>query len=208
MRDAGRALRGGHRSLHVVVDARLAREFREALALHLFLLDAGFPGVLEREDAPDIGECAGERRGVVEIAGDHFGAALRQIAGGGGIGLAGHRADLEAVGQEFSRGRAALLAGRAGDEDQTLAGVHVALLWIVWVVRSAVERMREFQSRASRHSSSRSHSAFSFFRPMPPNPSTSLARTASLAFSTSARPSRVMPTRMARRSSSSRDFST
>ena len=97
VRDAGLPVGRADRRVDEVLHALVARDLREALALLLLLLDARLPGVLHREHAPGARDRALERRGVVEIAGDHLGAQRRQRLGGVAVRLARHRAQLEAA---------------------------------------------------------------------------------------------------------------
>jgi len=50
-----------------VFDTGLARQRRQALALHLFPGDARLQGVLHAEDAPHAGQRRAQRRLVIEI---------------------------------------------------------------------------------------------------------------------------------------------
>src|SRR5437762_9045715 len=68
VRDAGLLVRRPHGRVDEVLDAGLARQGRETLALGLFPLDAGLPRVLHAEDAPGTGQRTAQRRLVIEIA--------------------------------------------------------------------------------------------------------------------------------------------
>jgi len=61
-----------------MLDAGLARQRRKVLALRLFPLDARLQRVLYAEHTPRAGQCAAQRRLIIEIALDDFDALARQ----------------------------------------------------------------------------------------------------------------------------------
>src|SRR5437588_6020763 len=68
VRDARPPVRRSHGCVDVVLDAGLARQRRETLALRLFPLDARLPRVLHAKDAPRVRQRTAQRRFVIEIA--------------------------------------------------------------------------------------------------------------------------------------------
>ena len=54
VRNAGLAVRGSDGCIHIMLNAGLPREARQALALLLFTLDPRFPRVLHGEDTPYV----------------------------------------------------------------------------------------------------------------------------------------------------------
>src|SRR4029077_20896854 len=76
--DARPLVRRSDRCVDEVLDAGLARQRRQTLALRLFPLDARLPGVLHAEDAPRAGQRTAQRRLVIEIALDDVNPLARQ----------------------------------------------------------------------------------------------------------------------------------
>jgi hypothetical protein len=95
------------------------------LTLNLFLFDAGFPGVLHREHAPGTAHRSLQGIGVVQIPPDDLRSKRRQRFRDIAVGVARHRSDRVARGEEFTSCRPALLAGRAGYQDHITAYVHL-----------------------------------------------------------------------------------
>src|SRR5258705_13112358 len=119
---------GGYRRVDIVLNALSTRDLGDALALLLFALNSRLPRILNREHSPGARQRALEGGRVVQIAGDDLGPELRNLAGGRGVRLARHRAHFVTLGEQFARGRPALLAGGASDDDQIASGFHVVPL--------------------------------------------------------------------------------
>ena len=60
MRNAGLAMRGCDRRVHVVLDSAVARHLGQALPLRFLAFHARLPGVLDGEHAPRAGERLGQ----------------------------------------------------------------------------------------------------------------------------------------------------
>jgi hypothetical protein len=103
-------------------------ELGDALALLLLALDTGLPRVLHREHAPGALERRLERRRVVEVSARDLRPERGQRLRGLALGLAGHGPHLVTGGQQLPGHGAALLAGRAGHQDQVFAFLHVSTL--------------------------------------------------------------------------------
>jgi hypothetical protein len=93
-----------------MLHAGLASEFRQALALFLLAFDAGFPGVLDAEDAPGVGEGAPQGGFVIEIALHDLDALAREGDGVIALGLAREAAQAESRAAEGVGDGAALWA--------------------------------------------------------------------------------------------------
>src|SRR6266404_6744878 len=79
VRNARTLVRRSHGCIDVVFDSGLARQRRKTLALRFFPLNARLPRVLHAEDAPCAGQCAAQRRFVIEIALDEVDSVARQF---------------------------------------------------------------------------------------------------------------------------------
>src|SRR6267378_8069405 len=95
VRDARPLVRRSHRCVDVVLDAGLARERRETLALRLFPLNARLRRVLHAEDAPRARQRTSQRRLVIEIALDDVDAVARQRRRPLAVRLASQAAQME-----------------------------------------------------------------------------------------------------------------
>src|SRR5437762_3202083 len=122
--------------IDVVLDAVLSGDLGDALALRFLPLDARFPGVLHGEHPPGPLDRAFQRFGVVEIALDDLGTEPGEHLGCVAVRLPRHRAHAVPPPEQFPRHRAALMAARAGDENDVLVPCHglSAPRSVVWVM--------------------------------------------------------------------------
>jgi hypothetical protein len=89
----------------------------EAMALGLFTLNAGGPGVLDGKGAPGALQRGAHRGLVIKVDLDYFGAEGLQGLGGITVGRARQCPQRESLPDERSQRGAALLAGRTGYRD-------------------------------------------------------------------------------------------
>src|SRR2546423_3143241 len=117
--DAGLAVGAADRAVDEVAHARRLGRVGERRALaDLALRAAGLVVVLDGEDTDRARDRAVHGGTVGQVAADQGGAARGERLRGRFVGVAREGADGEAGGEQVAGDRAALLAGRAGDQDR------------------------------------------------------------------------------------------